>query len=211
MCGIAGLYGRFPPGTAQAMDGPIAHRGPDDHDIHEDRAAGVSLVHRRLAIVDLSPLGHQPMADSSGRFVICYNGEIYNAPELRAGLEQRGHRFRGHSDTEVQVELLARDGPDALARLNGIFALALWDKKERSLLLVRDQMGVKPLYWTETPHGIAFASEIKALLAVPGFDRTIDAAAAGAYLTFLWSPGERTMFRSVRKLATCALKASRLS
>jgi asparagine synthase (glutamine-hydrolysing) len=200
MCGIAGLFGRFPPGTAEAMDGALAHRGPDDCDIYEDEAAGLSLVHRRLAIVDLSPLGHQPMPDASGRFVLCYNGEIYNAPEIRDSLEQRGVRFRGHSDSEVLVELLARDGADALGRLNGIFAFALWDRHDRALTLVRDGLGVKPLYWTETSSGIAFASEIKALLAVPGLERQVDPVAAAAYLTYLWSPGERTMFRSVKKL-----------
>ena len=200
MCGIAGLYGRFPEGTAQAMDSALAHRGPDDRDIYQDEAAGLTLVHRRLAIVDLSPLGHQPMHDASGRFVLCYNGEIYNAPDIRTSLEQSGVRFRGHSDSEVLVELLARHGPDALGRLNGIFAFALWDRHERALTLVRDGLGVKPLYWTETRSGIGFASEIKALLAVPGLNREVDPVAAAAYLTYLWSPGERTMFRSVKKL-----------
>ncbi|MEO6248583.1 MAG: asparagine synthase (glutamine-hydrolyzing) [Sphingomicrobium sp.] len=201
MCGIAGFRGDFPAHIAGAMGEAIAHRGPDGHGMFRDDGNRLALVHRRLAIVDLSPTGRQPMADSSGRFILCYNGELYNAPELRRELQARGASFRGTSDTEVLVELLARDGPNALARLNGIFAFAWWDRAERRLTLVRDGLGVKPLYLARTRHGIAFASELKALLAVPGLDRTIDRGAAGAYLTYLYSPGERTMFNGVRKLA----------
>ena len=200
MCGIAGYHGDFPPRLAPAMGAAIAHRGPDDDGLFRDNDNRLALVHRRLAIVDLSPTGHQPMADASGQFVICYNGELYNSPELRGELLARGAHFRGTSDTEVLLELLARDGLAALGRLNGIFAFALWDRSDRSLTLVRDGLGVKPLYLARTASGIAFASELKALLAVPGLDRTIDRAAAGAYLTYLYSPGERTMFAGVRKL-----------
>lgn len=200
MCGIAGFRGDFPPALANAMGRAIAHRGPDDAGLFEDDDGHLALVHRRLAIVDLSPTGHQPMADASGQFVICYNGELYNAPELRTELVARGANFRGTSDTEVLVELIARDGLPALARLNGIFAFALWDRGDRRLTLVRDGLGVKPLYLARTAHGLAFASELKALLPVPGLDRTIDRGAAAAYLTYLYSPGERTMFEGVRKL-----------
>ena len=120
---------------------------------------------------------------------------------LRAELIARGRQLRGHSDTEVILELFADEGPAAFARLNGIFALAIWDSVERQLWLVRDGMGVKPLYLAETATGLAFASELKALLAVPGLDRTIDRVAVAAYLGYLYSPGERTMFEGVRKLA----------
>lgn len=201
MCGIAGFLGDFPAGLPAAMGLAIDHRGPDDSGVFTDADGRLALVHRRLAIVDLSSTGHQPMADSTGRFVICYNGELYNAPVLRSELTRRGAVFRGTSDTEVLLELLARDTVDALKRLNGIFAFALWDRRDQTLTLVRDGVGVKPLYISRTPGGLAFASEIKALLPVPGLDRTIDQAAAGAYLTYLYSPGERTMFAAVRKLA----------
>lgn len=205
MCGIAGFLGAFDPSLLPMMGAALAHRGPDDGGLHFDGEAGIGFAHRRLAILDLSPAGHQPMRDQSGRFVICYNGEIYNFAELRDDLTQRGVRLKGTSDTEVLLELLARDGLSALARLNGIFALGLWDSKSRELHLVRDGMGVKPLYWTRTASGVAFASEIKALLVLPDLSRELDPVAAAAYLTYLYSPGERTMLAGVKKLApgTC--------
>lgn len=205
MCGIAGFLGTFSPALLPRMGDAIAHRGPDDSGLFFDPDAGIGFAHRRLAILDLSPNGHQPMHDQSGRYTICYNGEVYNFRALRAELVQRGAALRGNSDTEVILELLARDGLDALGRLNGIFALGLWDSKTRELHLVRDGVGTKPLYWTQTPSGIAFASELKALLPVPDLVRDLDPVAAAAYLTYLYSPGERTMFASVKKLApgTC--------
>lgn len=201
MCGIAGYLGAFPAGLARAMADRIAHRGPDDEGLFFDAAAGVGLVHRRLSIIDLSPAGHQPMTDRSGRYTICYNGEVYNYRALREELRAEGVAFTGGSDTEVILALFARAGVAAFRRLNGIFALAIWDAKQRELLLVRDGMGVKPLYLCDTPSGFAFASEIKALMMVPGLDRTLDPVAATSYLTFLWTAGERTMLKSVRKLA----------
>jgi asparagine synthase (glutamine-hydrolysing) len=200
MCGIAGLRGSFAEGTIAAMSARLAARGPDSDGLFEDRDAGIALAHRRLSIIDLSPAGHQPMADASGRFVLSYNGEIYNYAALRAELIAAGRSLRGHSDTEVLVELFADSGPAALARLNGIFALAIWDRRDRVLWLARDGVGVKPLYLARTPSGIAFASELKALLALPDLDRTIDRTALLAYLGYLYSPGERTMFAQVRKL-----------
>lgn len=200
MCGIAGFLGGFDRATIVRMADRIAHRGPDDSGILFEPESGLAFGHRRLAIIDLSPLGHQPMASASQRYVICYNGEIYNYRALRRELEARGVRFAGHSDTEVILELFALDGPAAFARLNGIFALAIWDRDDRELTLARDGMGVKPLYITRTPTGFAFASEIKALLELPDLDRTLDPVAAAAYLTYLWSPGARTMLRAVEKL-----------
>ena len=202
MCGIAGLLAPLAGGEAEAVaariGAAIAHRGPDDAGRFADD--GVLLVHRRLAIQDLSPAGHQPMADASGRYVMVYNGEIYNHADLRTRFLP-GHDFRGTSDSETLVELYAKQGPEAFGRLNGIFALAIWDRRERTLTLARDGAGVKPLYvWTARGQ-LAFASEIKALRVVPGFASDLDPVAAAAYAGFLWSPGERTMFASVKKLA----------
>lgn len=201
MCGIAGFLGQYTRETAVAMRERIAHRGPDSEGLYFDAAAGIALGHRRLSIVDLSETGSQPMADQSGRYVICYNGEVYNFPELRAELETSGHVFRGRSDTEVVLELFARGGTASFARLNGIFALAIWDTQSRTLTLARDGVGIKPLYLTRTARGFVFASELKALLALPDLDKRLDHDAVSAYISYLWSPGERTMFRAVRKLA----------
>lgn len=200
MCGIAGFLGGYGREVAERMGQRIAHRGPDDTDILFDGESQIALVHRRLAIIDLSKAGAQPMEDSSGRYVICYNGEIYNYLDLRNELKAQGVTFRGHSDTEVVLEYFVRHGDAVFARLNGIFALAIWDRVEKELVLARDGLGVKPLYIREDPRGFAFASELKALLELPDLDRTLDPVAAVAYLSYLYSPGERTMFRSVRKL-----------
>jgi asparagine synthase (glutamine-hydrolysing) len=140
------------------MDFSLEHRGPDGHDVWIDNETGIALVHRRLAIVDLSPAGHQPMHSADGRYVISYNGEVYSHLEIRADIEATGHQFRGHSDTEVIVEAVARYGVAATAaRLIGMFAFAIWDKKDRTLTLVRDRLGIKPVYWTNTNGLFAFA------------------------------------------------------
>ncbi|MEK6637499.1 MAG: asparagine synthase (glutamine-hydrolyzing) [Pseudomonadota bacterium] len=200
MCGIAGFLGQYSRETALAMRERIAHRGPDSQGLYFDGAAGIALGHRRLSIVDLSETGSQPMDDQSGRYVICYNGEVYNFLDLRAELEATGHQFRGRSDTEVVLELFARSGTASFARLNGIFALAIWDKRDHILTIARDGVGTKPLYLTRTAQGLAFASELKALLALPDLDKRLDHEAVSAYISYLWSPGERTMFKAVRKL-----------
>lgn len=200
MCGIAGLLGSGTPELAAAMGETLRHRGPDSGGMFVDQDAGLLFTHRRLSIQDLSSSGNQPMSDASGRFVICYNGEIYNHLKLRPALEADGVRFRGHSDTETIIEAFARRGPAVFAELNGIFAFAIWDRHSRVLTLARDGAGVKPLYWAETSQGLAFASEIKTLLTLPSLDRAIDPVAMRAYVSYLWSPGERTPFRSVRKL-----------
>jgi asparagine synthase (glutamine-hydrolysing) len=176
----------------------LHHRGPDGRGtcIH----GTIALGHTRLAILDLSEAGAQPMRSADGRLVITFNGEIYNFAELRRDLEQRGVRLRGRSDTEILLESYRLHGPDVLANLNGIFALGIGDLETRELLVVRDPLGVKPLYVSEGTFGFAFASEIKALLAIAPIDRAIDPIALRQYLTFLWSPGERTMLRNVRKL-----------
>jgi asparagine synthase (glutamine-hydrolysing) len=200
MCGIAGFMGSYAPSVAEQMQRRIAHRGPDAHGLFSDPASGIALAHQRLSIIDLSQAGAQPMTDRSGRFVMSYNGEVYNFRDLRRDLERSGSHFRGHSDTEIALEIFARHGAEGLAQLNGIFALAIWDKQERTLTLARDGLGVKPLYWTHTRSGFAFASELKALLALPDLDKSLDHGAVAAYLTYLWSPGEMTMFKSVKKL-----------
>jgi asparagine synthase (glutamine-hydrolysing) len=169
MCGIAGFQGGFEEGghLLQRMSAAVWHRGPDDQGHWSDRDAGVGLCQRRLSIIDLSPAGHQPMLSDDGNIVLVYNGELYNHPELRAELESSGAIFRGHSDTETILRLFERDGKSCLGRLNGIFALAIWDRQRRSLLLARDPMGVKPLYYVADSRGLLFGSELKSLLQDP--------------------------------------------
>ncbi len=200
MCGILGFSGSFD--SAALTDGllAIAHRGPDDSGVYVDTAAGIGLGHVRLSILDLSPLGHQPMVGADGAVVLVFNGEIYNFRELRLELELRGHSFRGHSDTEVLLKLYLTEGEAMLPRLNGIFAFAVWDGRSQSMLIVRDGLGVKPLYYSETGRGVAFASEIKGLLSLVPEARELDAAALHRYLSFLWCPGEGTPLKAVRKL-----------
>lgn len=198
MCGIAGYVGRFDPPLLGRMNRAQGHRGPDGSGEWHDARAG--LAHVRLAILDLSPTGAQPMADASGRVVLSFNGEIYNYRELRVRLERRGVVFRGGSDTEVLANLLACYGTECLPWLNGIFAFAAWYPAEQKLLLARDAAGVKPLYWAATPEGRVFASELKSLKGIPGIDWSLDPEAISAYLTLLYAPGELTPAKGVRKL-----------
>ncbi len=164
------------------MTAALAHRGPDDDGLWTDPAAGVGLGHRRLAILDPSPAGRQPMVSASGRLVLTYNGEIYNFRELRRELEGRGARFRGSGDSEVLLAALERFGVEgALARIAGMFAFALWDRRQRRLTLARDHLGIKPLYWTREGHELAFASELGGLLARPHWSPAIDRDALAAY------------------------------
>ena len=200
MCGIVGYSGYFPSDAlANALE-KIAHRGPDDRGIFTTEGNGVGLGHARLSIVDLSPLGHQPMISDDGKVALVFNGEIYNFRELRKELEEAGHQFRGHSDTEVLLRLYLVEGESVLGRLNGIFAFALWDSRSQALLVARDGLGVKPLYYTVTAGQFAFASEIKALVAFKPLDSELDFEAINRYLTFMWCPGDGTPAKSVRKL-----------
>ena len=200
MCGIAGFFGAFSSEQLVQASDRQSHRGPDADGMWLDSDNGVGLAHRRLSILDLSPLGAQPMVSEHADVVLVFNGEIYNFLELRAELEAKGYRFRGHSDTEVLLQLYLAQGEAMLGRLNGIFAFALWDKRSQSLLVARDALGVKPLYYAETAQGIAFASEIKALLCMVPQARELDVQALHRYLSFLWCPGEGTPLRAVRKL-----------
>ncbi|WP_207479356.1 XrtA/PEP-CTERM system amidotransferase [Arenibaculum pallidiluteum] len=204
MCGIAGafdLIGRRPiaPARLRRMTNRLAHRGPDGGDAHLE--PGVALGHRRLAIIDLAG-GRQPLFNEDGRIVLICNGEIYNHHELREELRARGHNFRTGSDCEVIVHGWEEWGEDCLSRLKGMFALALWDGRGGTLLLARDRLGEKPLYWTRTPDGLLlFASELPALLAGLDEEPEIDPLAVEDYMAFGYVPDPRTIRRGVFKLA----------
>ena len=200
MCGIAGFQGRFNPELLPQMANAMAHRGPDASGEWHSPKCGVGLAHRRLSIIDTSPLGHQPMADVSGQTVVVFNGEIYNFRELRRELESEGHSFRGHSDTEVLLALYRARGEAMLPLLNGIFAFAIYDQASETLFLACDEMAVKPLYVRESPDGFVFASELKAMLSDPGLSGTLDVAALFRTLGFLWSPGGSTPLKDVRRV-----------
>jgi asparagine synthase (glutamine-hydrolysing) len=201
MCGIAGIFGEANEDLARAFCRILEHRGPDDEGFFVSATGPVTLANRRLAILDLSPAGHQPMLSPDGRYVLTYNGELYNFSELGAEITARGHRFRSRCDTEVLLEVLARRGAAALPELNGMFAFALWDSRERTGLLARDPFGVKPLYYAALPGGrLIFASEIKALLLHPEMAPGLDPAALQDYLAFLWTPDPKTLLSGVFKL-----------
>lgn len=198
MCGIVGIAGNFGnPGHALRA---LRRRGPDDTGTWADADAGIWLGHARLSIIDPSSAGHQPMVSSDGRIVMVYNGEIYNYRELRAELQALGEKFDGDSDSEVLLRLYARDGAACLARLNGIFAVAFWNRASGEMLLARDPLGVKPLYIARHGEGLAFASEMKALLRADCVTPEIDPAALLHHLVYLWSPGDRTLVRGIEKL-----------
>lgn len=201
MCGIAGYFGNFSPELLQTMTQAIAHRGPDGEGAWFDSDAAVGLGHRRLAIIDLSPLGHQPMWDVTRQCVITYNGEIYNYAQLRQQLVEQGYRFNSHSDTEVLLNLYLRYGTEMLSHLNGIYAFAIYDARSKELFVARDPLGVKPLYYTQSSRGFLFASELKALLCDENFSRQLNPSAVLAHLNFCWAPGEMTMLKNVKRLA----------
>jgi asparagine synthase (glutamine-hydrolysing) len=208
MCGLAGFldHARHTAGhelaeLAARMAATLGHRGPDDDGVWVDSEACLALGHRRLSVIDLSPTGHQPMVSANGRFVIAYNGEVYNFRELRAELEEVGRRFRGASDTEVVLEACAHWGVrDAVTRLIGMFAFALWDARQRTLTLVRDRLGIKPLYWGEIGDLFLFGSELKALTAHPGWAPEIDRGALAAYLRLAYVPAPHSIYKGVFKL-----------
>ena len=206
MCGIAGRFETANMCSSNLesihdMTATLVHRGPDRGDVWTDKPSGIALGHRRLAIIDLSEAGHQPMHSSCGRVVISYNGEVYNAAELRQELMAAGRSFRGHSDTEVIVEGCAHWGIEAtVERLIGMFAFGLWDRKERALTIVRDRLGIKPLYWSQKNGVVLFASELKALKAAPEFDSTIDRNAVVSFLRHNYIPAPLTIYKSAQKL-----------
>ena len=202
MCGIAGILLQhsdrpIDEGLLRRMAGTIAHRGPDAQGVWTDGRVG--LAHRRLSIIDLAD-GDQPIANEDGTIRVVFNGEIYNFRELRRELKQKGHRFRTNSDTEVLVHLYEEYGEELVQRLRGMFAFALWDARTETLLLARDRVGLKPLYYLFDGEKLVFGSEIKAILCWPGVERTIDPQALEDYFAFGVVPGERSIFQSIRKL-----------
>ena len=206
MCGIIGFIGDLSVSDLKSGISFLGNRGPDASGLFFFKDKRVGLGHTRLSILDLSPQGHQPMASDDGRVVLVFNGEIYNFSKLRVELENKGHVFNGRSDTEVLLKLYLEhrtssdDVSAMLRRLNGIFAFALWDADRGQLLLARDALGVKPIYYIDVKHAFAFASEIKALLPSLTGARVLDHAAIDRYLNFLWCPGEGTPALQVRKL-----------
>ena len=217
MCGIAGLVDyRKTHGDSQheiivrGMIQELAHRGPDGSGVWSDSDQAVVLGHRRLAVQDLSENGHQPMVSASGRYVISFNGEIYNFKTLRAELISAGHRFRGGSDTEVILAATEAWGLQAtLQKMSGMFAFALWDRSKAMLTLARDRLGEKPLYWGVLGNCLAFASELKALRKLPDWQHEIDPNMLAAYFRYGYVPAPFSIFRSVFKLpAGCSLSVS---
>jgi asparagine synthase (glutamine-hydrolysing) len=209
MCGLAGFLSPRSPldketldRLAGAMAARLTHRGPDDEGTWSDREAGVAIGFRRLSIIDLSAAGHQPMASRSGRYVIAFNGEIYNHPGLKAELEDAGAvPWRGHSDTEILAEAIDRHGfAGALPRLNGMFAIAAWDREERRLLLARDRFGEKPLYYGRQGPSVLFGSEAKALAAHPDWRGEADMTALALFLRHGYVPAPYSAWRDIRKL-----------
>jgi len=208
MCGIAGILSLSDgldasERTVAAMCDAMAHRGPDDAGVASwsTSRGRVTLGHRRLSIVDLSPAGHNPMSNEDGSIWITFNGEIYNHATLRTELEAKGHRYRSHTDTETIVHLYEEEGPRCVERLQGMFAIAIWDSIREELFLTRDRLGIKPLYYTQPPDGFLFGSEIKALLEHPQITPDLNAEAFHHYLTFVCTPAPLTMFAGIRKLA----------
>jgi asparagine synthase (glutamine-hydrolysing) len=209
MCGIAGMVDWRAATSAdalrsiaEAMIETVRHRGPDAGDVWVEAEGGVALGQRRLAIIDLSPGGAQPMHSADRRFVITFNGEIYNYRDIRRELQAAGHSMRSDSDTEVLLEACALWGVEAaIERAIGMFAFALWDRKTRSLTLARDRLGIKPLYYAATPERILFASQLKAFRPAPHWKPTIDEDAVVGYLRHAYIAQPRTIYREAEKLA----------
>ncbi len=211
MCGIAGVFGYQEPDlsrTVEAMVASIRYRGPDDAGVWCEPAMGLGLGHARLSILDLSPEGHQPMVSAGGRYVISYNGEVYNFLELRRELEERGSKFRGHSDTEVMLAAFEQWGVvPAVTRFVGMFAFALWDRADRVLYLVRDRLGIKPLYYGWAGRCFVFASEVKALRCHSSFRADIDRDALVLYLRHGYIPAPLAIYHNMYKLPPGCLLA----
>jgi asparagine synthase (glutamine-hydrolysing) len=212
MCGICGVYGTGAAADSQPlaprvarMTAALAHRGPDDEGVWAEPGGRVSLGNRRLAIIDRSAAGHQPMVDASGRVALTFNGMIYNFQDLRRDLAGAGYPFRGHSDTEVILALYLRDGAEMVRSLRGMFALALWDGRSQTLLLARDRFGIKPLYYTEVAGGWVFASEIRALRVSGLAPAEVNPTALAAFLRLGSVPGPMTAFEGVCELPPAAM------
>jgi len=203
MCGICGKVNHDPDapmdeGAIQRMAAVLAHRGPDGEGVFVKDHVG--LGHRRLAIIDLSPAGHQPISNDDGSIWIVFNGEIYNFHELRERLIRKGYSFRSASDTEVIVHFYEDRGLDAIREMRGMFALATWDSNRKQILLARDRLGKKPLFYFDGPSAFIFASELQSLLEDQSVPRIPDLAAIRNYLTYQYVPCPQTAFRGIRKL-----------
>jgi asparagine synthase (glutamine-hydrolysing) len=207
MCGVTGIVEQDgSPVSRSVLEGmtrALAHRGPNDHGIFADGAAG--LGHRRLAIIDLTDAGHQPMLSSDGRYALSYNGEVYNFRELRQRLERLGRRFRSRTDTEVVLEAWAEWGEKAIMEFNGMFAFAVVDRARREVVLARDRYGIKPLYWVQLGDTVLFASEVKSFLAHPAFEARLDPERLVEYLTFQNFMTDGTLFEGVRVVPPATL------
>ena len=197
MCGIGGWIGGRDDNALARMREALRHRGPDDRGEYVSDDA--TLFHERLSIIDVAG-GRQPMSNEDGRFQIVFNGEIYNYRELREGLIAAGHTFRTHSDTEVILHLYEDLGAECVTQLNGMFAFAVWDTRERTLFLARDRLGIKPLFYSSQGGGLHFASELKAIVARGAVSRELDPEGLDLYLTFMYVPAPKTILRGVAKL-----------
>jgi asparagine synthase (glutamine-hydrolysing) len=202
MCGIAGIFNfrsqePVSPRLLKGMTDSLVHRGPDDEGFYVSKEVG--LGHRRLSIIDLAA-GHQPIANEDGTIWIVFNGEIYNFNDLHKYLEAKGHRFKTRSDTEVIVHLYEEKGEDCFSELRGMFAIALWDDRNKRLLLARDRVGKKPIFYYYDESKIVFGSEIKAILQVPGISRELDLEALSDYFSFLYVPAPKSIFKVIRKV-----------
>src|SRR5262245_1201840 len=202
MCGIVGVAGDagVPRDLLRRMRDTLRHRGPDDEGMWWAEDAQVGFGHRRLSIIDLSAAGRQPMSARGGSLQIVFNGEIYNYADLRSDLRSRGHRFQTATDTEVILEAYLEWDTDCLSRLNGMFAFALYDDAQKRVLLARDPAGEKPLFYRRYGGALAFASELKALLADPACPREMDVESLDYYLAFGYVPGDRCLLRGLSKL-----------
>src|ERR1051325_9080758 len=198
MCGIAGTVRIGDLELVQRMTGLVSYRGPDDHGVYQD--GEVLFGHRRLSILDLSQAGHQPMVSHDGQVAITFNGEIYNFQILRQQLERKGHRFYTDTDTEVMLIAYSEFGIDFLKHLDGMFAFALWDRRQQQLLLARDRTGIKPLFYYEQGGGLAFASELKSILLVPGLERRVNRRALRSAIRYASNIEDESMMASVFKL-----------
>ncbi len=208
MCGLGGYVGNGSIQVLEAMTRMLAHRGPDGRGVWAKE--GIGLAHTRLSILDLSAAGSQPMVASDGRCALAFNGEIYNFKDLREELQQQGETFRSRSDTEVLMMGYRRWGKGVIERLRGMFAFALWDTENRTLLLARDRLGIKPLFYAKLTSGIVFASEIKALFAHPGLGKNLNPAEVDAYFELGYIPGPDTIFDGIQSLGpSCWLEYSR--
>ncbi|MGB0455280.1 MAG: asparagine synthase (glutamine-hydrolyzing), partial [Bacteriovoracaceae bacterium] len=201
MCGIAGTLGSFKPSAIEIMTKSLTHRGPDNQDIYRKNDVNLALGHTRLAILGLNALGNQPMTSRDGRYTITYNGEIYNFPTLKKELKAKGSEFQSETDTEMILEAFSHYGIDSLNLFEGIYAFAIWDHKEKKLIIARDHLGIKPLYYYQGPEGFAFSSELKALISgLPECKKTPNHQALALHLSYLWCPTPHTVFNEFKKL-----------